>query len=99
MTQPHRHLLLGLVGLLLLAGVEFAGLYLPLPRPLRPLLMLPALAMVALVALRFMRVGTGPAIVRVFAIAGLFWLLILLGLGSMDPLTRAVDTVRTAQLP
>ena len=38
----------------------------------------------------FMDVRRGPALVRFFAIAGLFWLAILLGLGMVDPLTRAV---------
>ena len=35
-----------------------------------------------------MNVTRGPAIVRVFAVAALLWLLILLGLGSVDALTR-----------
>lgn len=30
----------------------------------------------------------GPSIVRTFAIAAMFWLMVLLGLGSADPLTR-----------
>jgi cytochrome c oxidase subunit IV len=36
----------------------------------------------------FMQIGRGPVIVRLFAVAGLLWLSILLGLGSLDPLTR-----------
>lgn len=36
---------------------------------------------------------TGPVIVRVFTAAGVLWLLILLALGSLDPLTRVVYPV------
>jgi hypothetical protein len=35
-----------------------------------------------------MQVGRGPVIVRLFAAAGVLWLVILLALGSLDPLTR-----------
>jgi cytochrome c oxidase subunit IV len=90
MNRIHRHLLYGWLGLQTLIAVEFACSYLPLPRGLRPVLMVPALAMVAVVGFVFMRVATGPSIVRIFALASLFWLLILLGLGMMDPLTRAI---------
>jgi hypothetical protein len=44
--------------------------------------------MVGLVGTIFMEVGRGPKIVRLFAAAGLLWLTILLGLGSLDPMTR-----------
>lgn len=37
--------------------------------------------------------GSAPAIARCFAIAGMFWLTILLGLALTDPLTRAVCVV------
>jgi cytochrome c oxidase subunit IV len=74
--------------LMLLGGIEFGLSFLPLPRAVRPLVMLPALPMIALVAVGFMNVTRGPAIVRVFAVAALLWLLILLGLGSVDALTR-----------
>ena len=46
------------------------------------------LAMAGLVAIFFMDVGRGPGLVRVFAAAGVFWLIVLLGLGLTDPLTR-----------
>jgi cytochrome c oxidase subunit 4 len=57
------------------------------------MLLLPALTMAALAALMFMRVRDGIATVRVFAIAALFWLTILLDLGMMDPMTRAIYPV------
>ena len=46
------------------------------------------LCMAGAVALFFMEAGRGPSQIRVFAVAGVFWLLVLLGLGVMDPLTR-----------
>jgi hypothetical protein len=49
--------------------------------------------MAATVAVGFMRVRSGPAIVRGFAVAALFWLTILLGLSASDPLTRATYPV------
>ena len=93
MSNAHRRLLLCWAALMLLAALEFGCATIHFDRPYRPLLLLPALAMVALVALMFMRVRDGVAIVRVFAIAGLFWLTILLGLGMMDPLSRAIYPV------
>jgi cytochrome c oxidase subunit 4 len=99
MNKLDRRLIFGWLGLLALAAIEFGCSYFPLARSLRPLLLVPALAMVATVALLFMRVGTGPAIVRSFAIAGVFWLIILLGLGTMDPMTRAIYPVQSTELP
>ena len=90
MSRAHDQLLLCWVGLILRAALEFGCAAIHFDRSYRPALLLPALAMVALVAFMFMRVRNGTAIVRVFAIAGLFWLTILLGLGMMDPLTRAI---------
>jgi cytochrome c oxidase subunit 4 len=74
--------------LIVLGCVEFVASYLHLPREFRPLIMVPGVLMVVAVALAFMEVRRGPVLVRAFAVAGLFWLLVLLGLGSADPLTR-----------
>jgi cytochrome c oxidase subunit 4 len=74
--------------LIALGCVEFVASYLHLSRELRPLIMVPGVLMVVAVALAFMEVRRGPVLVRAFAVAGLFWLLVLLGLGSVDPLTR-----------
>jgi cytochrome c oxidase subunit 4 len=76
--------------LLLLAVAEIGGSFVHFDRSLRPVLLLPALAMVAVVGLMFMRVQHSIAPARGSAIAGLLWLLLLLGLGMMDPLTRAI---------
>jgi len=81
--------------LLLVGAVEFGASFLPLGHLGRPLIMIPAIAMIGLVAFGFMNVTKGPVIVRTFAVAALFWLLILLALGSVDPLTRVNYTVPT----
>src|SRR6185437_5288438 len=81
-------LLIAWVILLALLGIEFGASFLPLAPWPRVLILLPALAMAAIVGVVFMEVGRGPVVARGFAVAGLFWLLVLLGLGSMDPLTR-----------
>ena len=62
-------------------------------RRARPLILIPALAMLGVVVTSFMQVGRGLVIVRLFAAAGVLWLLILLALGSLDPLTRVVYPV------
>ena len=83
------HLLLTWLLLMLLGGGEFAASYLPLPPAWRPLIMIPAGLMVVIVAVGFMEIRRGSVLVRAFAVAGIFWLLVLLGLGSVDPLTRS----------
>jgi cytochrome c oxidase subunit 4 len=74
--------------LLFLGAAELAASYLPLPRGWRPLVMLPGVLMVGVLAVGCMEVRRGTVLVRAFAVAGLFWLVVLLGLGSVDPLTR-----------
>jgi hypothetical protein len=95
MSAGHRHAMFAWLALLLLAVVEIAGSCIHFDRSLRPLLLLPALVMMAIVGLMFMRVQHGIAPARGFALAGLLWLLLLLGLGTMDPLTRAIYPVGT----
>jgi hypothetical protein len=88
MSFEFKPLLLSWILLLLLGGMEFAISFLPLDRSFRPLVMIPGVLMVAVVAVSFMEVGKGPTIVRGFAVGAIFWLIVLLGLGSTDPLTR-----------
>jgi cytochrome c oxidase subunit 4 len=83
------HLLRAWLLVLLLGAAEFAASFLPLTRSLRPLVMIPGVLMVVVVAVRFMEVRKGPSIIRAFAAAGIFWLFVLLALGSVDPLTRS----------
>lgn len=44
--------------------------------------------MALLVVCGFMRIARAPALAAIFAIGGLFWLSILLALGSLDSFTR-----------
>jgi cytochrome c oxidase subunit 4 len=98
MRRELRRLLLHWLLLLALGAAEFSASYLPLPRGLRPLVMLPGVLMVGVVAVGFMDVRRGPALVRAFAVAGVLWLLVLLGLGSADPLTRTLYPVPNVQI-
>ena len=87
--KPRMMRLLLVWGLLiLLGGTEFAASYLPLERSWRPLISIPGVLMVLVVSIGFMEVKKGPVIVRAFAVAAMFWLFVLLALGSADPLTR-----------
>ena len=83
-----RRLFATYLGLLLLLGGELGLSFLPPSRNLRPMLLVPALVMVGLVGFQYMQVRSGPAIVRLFASPALLWLIVLLGLGSLDPLSR-----------
>ncbi|MBN9563374.1 MAG: hypothetical protein J0H14_22010 [Alphaproteobacteria bacterium] len=88
MPPRFPRLLIAWVLLLVLLGVEFGVAMLSFAPWLRVLILLPAMAMAAIVGIVFMEIGRAPVVARGFATAGLFWLLVLLGLGSMDPLTR-----------
>ncbi len=93
MKSQHRSDLLTWVALLAVASVEIGVSFLAIPTGLRPILILPSVGMAAIVALGYMRLLTAPDIAKGFAIAGIFWLTVLLGLAMTDPLTRAVYAV------
>jgi hypothetical protein len=76
------------VALILLWGAEFGISFIHMPSPMRPVILIISAAMIALIAVFFMHVGHGPAVVRGFAVMAIFWMIILIGLGSMDPMTR-----------
>ena len=84
--------------LILLGGIEFLASYLPFDRSWRPLIMVPGVLMVIVVAIGLMEVRKGPVIVRAFAAAAMFWLFVLLALGSADPLTRTNHYVPEAHV-
>jgi cytochrome c oxidase subunit IV len=96
MTPRFRRLWLTLALLLVLLAIEFGASFLPLDRSARPLVLIPAVLMVGVVGTIFMEVGRGPEIIRLFAVAALLWLSILLGLGSLDPMTRIEYQVQAA---
>ena len=77
--------LLTWVCLLLLLGAELLLHGFTATRGLVPFI---GIAMAALVALTFMRLGNSQGLVPVFAMAGTFWLCVMLGLGSLDSFTR-----------
>ncbi len=82
--------------LLLLLAIALGASFLPIDRSARPILLVPAVLMVMLVGTMFMEAGRGPSIVRLFIASALLWLAILLGLGSVDPLTRTDYHVQEA---
>jgi hypothetical protein len=86
------------VVLLVLGGAELAASFLPLPRSLRPFVILPGALMAATVAVGFMEVRRGTVLVRTFAVAAMLWLFVLLALGSADPLTRTNHSVPNAHV-
>lgn len=90
-----RNLLLAWLVLMVLLAIELGASFLPLDRSVRPLVLIPAVFMIGVVGTIFMEVERGPDIVRLFAAASLLWLCILLGLGSLDPMTRIVYLVQT----
>ncbi len=54
----------------------------------RAVIFLFSFLMVFTIGMGFMRLPKAPTIAIGFAVAGMFWLIVLLGLGSMDALTR-----------
>jgi caa(3)-type oxidase subunit IV len=88
MPPGFLRLLLGWIALLLLWGLEFGLSFVQMPPSVRPVILAVAAVMVALIAVFFMHVGSGPILVRGFAVVAVFWMIVLIGLGSMDPLTR-----------
>lgn len=81
--------------LLALLGLEFAAGSFGAP--------IVAGGMAVVVALTFMRLARTPGVPGAFALAALFWLVVLLGLGSLDSATRhdigvANDTLRWRQV-
>ncbi len=81
------------LSLLLLLALEFGLAKLPLTGA-RGVVLVPASIMAAVVAIGFMELAKGPPTARIFAVAGLVWLAILLGLGSLDPMTRVLYPVQ-----
>jgi len=98
MNPRSRHLLLAWGLLIALLAIEFGASFLALDRTARPLILIPAALMIAVVSVTFMELRQGPEPIRLFFAAGLLWLCILLGLGSLDPMTRINYYVLTTNL-
>jgi hypothetical protein len=75
--------------LMALAGGEFVVSGMQMAMPSRPVLLFFAGAMVFTVAMVFMRLASAPVVAKGFAIAGVFWLIVLLGFSAADMLTRS----------
>jgi cytochrome c oxidase subunit 4 len=95
MSPRLRDLSRGWALLLGLLAIEFGASF-ALQESARPLVLIPAVLMAGIVATIFMELGRGPEASRLFAVAGLLWLAILLGLGSLDPMTRIVYHLQTS---
>ena len=93
-----RHLVLAWGLLIALLAIEFGASFLALDRTARPLILIPAALMIAVVSVTFMELRRGPEAMRLFFAAGLLWLCILLGMGSLDPMTRINYYVLTTNL-
>jgi len=68
--------------------LEFGLSFVHMPGSVRPLLLIVAAAMVLVLAVFFMHLNHGPVVIRGFAVVAVFWMIVLIGPGSMDPLTR-----------
>lgn len=85
--------------LLVLMGLELGGAFTRLGHVFGGFLLVPAGIMVLLVGLFFMRVRQSGGLAGFFALAALFWLLVLLGLGSLDPMTRTDYPAAVTEYP
>ncbi len=83
--------LLGAYALLLaLLAAEYFASFLPLGGHARLALLAVALAMAGVLMTQFMELRRAGAPAVMFVIAAALWLVILLGLGTLDPVTRAM---------
>jgi cytochrome c oxidase subunit 4 len=80
-----RPVILTWLSLLVLLAVEFFARTLPVGGTAAPFI---GLAMVIIVSMTFTRLPSAPGVASAFALAGVFWLAVLMGLGSLDPATR-----------
>jgi cytochrome c oxidase subunit 4 len=83
-----KRLWLGWCALLLLLAITTGAAFLPLGQFNILVALLIAAAKAVLVLILFMELGRSSGLVRAFAVAGFFWLAILLALTSADYLTR-----------
>lgn len=86
--QPPRDLLLSWLGLLALLGLTVFGAYQPLGAYNTGVALLIALTKALIVAVVFMELRRAGALTIAFAVAGFFWLGIMLWLALADFVTR-----------
>jgi hypothetical protein len=80
-----RSIVLVWLGLLILLGLQFVLAHYAALRGIVPFV---GIAMAILVALTFMRLSSANGLIPIFALAGAFWILVMLGLGGLDSFTR-----------
>jgi cytochrome c oxidase subunit 4 len=89
-ARPQSTFLFVYLALLCLLALTIGAAQLVQLGPFKPVVNLGIAAIkAALIAWFFMHVREGSGLVRLFAVAALFWVLILFGLGLSDWLTRA----------
>jgi cytochrome c oxidase subunit 4 len=87
--RPSNSLILCWVALMVLLALTVTLAYQPLGALNFVVALAIATAKTALVMVIFMELGSRPGLVRAFAGAGFFWLMILLWLGLVDFVTRS----------
>ena len=87
------------LAIVLLLGTELGLSYLHIGHAFGGSLLALAGITVLLVGFGFMHVRKSGRLAGFFALAAMFWLLTLLGLGSMDPMTRTEHPVRVTIYP
>jgi len=80
-----RSIVLVWLGLLIIVGLQFILAHYAVSRAIVPFT---GVAMAVIVALTFMRLSSSKGLVPIFALAGVFWLLVMFGLAGLDPFTR-----------
>ncbi|HJS86329.1 MAG TPA: hypothetical protein VJ779_12800 [Acetobacteraceae bacterium] len=88
MTRQLLKLTLTWAFLMAVAGGEFVVSGMQMEMANRPVLLFFAGTMVFTVAMMFMHLATAPVVAKGFAVAGVFWLIVLFGFGAADMLTR-----------
>lgn len=75
--------------LMAVAGGEFLASGMQMEMARRPVLLFFAGTMIFTVGMMFMHLNRAPMVAKGFAVAAMFYLILLFGLGSMDALTRS----------
>jgi len=88
-----RPLLVGWVGLLALLGMQVGLAFLPLGQAHLYFALGVSVVMATIIAWIFMELANAPHLARIFAYAGLCWVMVLFALGGSDYATRAWNRV------
>lgn len=95
MSRRLQRLLIAWEVLLAALAAEIAISYLTPSPSTRLFVLAPAAAMIIILGAVFMEAMRGPTAIRLYIGAGILWLCILLGLGSLDPMTRVNHYIQT----